>query len=138
MTPVELRLDHADRMLTGSRPDGPWPRCAIWLIRIALERAVSAAWTARYPGPEIHQMRNQLLVLVKVVDNDTQYRIGVLWDALSRAGHHHHYELTPTTAEIRSWLDEARALIARLESTMTPTDQAVRSPAPPERTSVTH
>lgn len=109
------RLAHAERMLTGDGPDGHWPRCSVWLCRTALERAVHSAWLRRYPGVEIHEMRTQLLALAKVVDADTQRRAGVLWDVLSRAGHHHHYELTPTTAEIRTWLAETRTLVAELD-----------------------
>lgn len=59
-------------------------------------------------------MRAQLLALRVVVDVDTQYRIGELWGALSRAGHHHH-ELSPTAAELRGWWVEAQTLVTRLD-----------------------
>lgn len=113
MTPD--RLDHAERMLTGDGPDGHWPRCSVWLGRTALERAVRQVWLDRHPGVEIHEMRTLLLAVATIVDGGTLRRVGALWDALSRAGHHHHYELTPTAAEIRTWLVEARLLVAALE-----------------------
>lgn len=105
-------LDHADRMLTG---DSRWPRCSVWLGRTALERAVRQVWLTRHPGVEIHEMTTLLLAVSTIVDAATVRRVGALWDALSRAGHHHHYELTPTAVEIRTWLVEARALVTALE-----------------------
>jgi hypothetical protein len=37
-----------------------------------------------------------------------------LWSALTRACHHHPYELAPTSGEVAGWLDEAERVIAAL------------------------
>jgi hypothetical protein len=33
------------------------------------------------------------------------------WTALSRAGHHHAYELSPTAAELGTWLESVDVLV---------------------------
>lgn len=113
---VHLRLRYADAVLTGNDITGVWPRCTAWLIRLALEHAMNQLWTASHPEMAQCPMRAQLLTLGAVVDTDTQHRVSELWRTLSRAGHHHHYELSPTTAELRRWLAEARILVTRLEN----------------------
>jgi hypothetical protein len=113
---ITLRLDHADRILATPDSGGLWPRGAVWLTRIALENSVRAAWKRRYPTSWVHGMDNQLLAMSRIVDDDTLRRVTMLWTVLSRAGHHHHYELTPTAAEIRGWLVETRKLIHRLDA----------------------
>jgi hypothetical protein len=113
---AERRLDQAESLLSTdiAALDGVWPRCAAWLIRLALERAVDGLWQERNP-PLIHvTKRAQLLALGRYVDADVQARAAWLWSALSRAGHHHHYELAPTLAELQSWLTEARAIAEAL------------------------
>ncbi|MGH3847141.1 MAG: hypothetical protein ACRDS0_37830 [Pseudonocardiaceae bacterium] len=110
-----LRLKYAGLLLTGSEFAGLWPRCTAWLIRLALEHALDHLWATSHPGVAECPMRSQLLVLRVVVDIDTQYQISELWGALSRAGHHHHYELSPTAAELRGWLVEAQTLVTRLD-----------------------
>lgn len=123
MTPdTALRLDHADRLLAVADADGLWPRGAVWLARIALETEVRAAWSRRYPQSWVHGMENQLLALVRIVDEDTRGRVAMLWTSLSHAGHHHHYELTPSPVEIREWLVQTRALIERLDEPTPRTD----------------
>lgn len=58
-------------------------------------------------------MRSQLLALAAVAGEDTGHRTTQLWNALSRAGHHRHYELAPTAGELREWLEQARRLAIR-------------------------
>ncbi|MFY9806778.1 MAG: hypothetical protein WAK86_05870 [Pseudonocardiaceae bacterium] len=113
---ARLRLDHAERLLTGADLAGVWPRCTAWLLRLALEHALAHLWMSRYPEVNSCPMRAQLLALTKVVDTDTQHRASELWQTLSRAGHHHHYELSPTAAELRTWLAEARVIVTQLDN----------------------
>jgi hypothetical protein len=113
-TDIRLRLDHAEELLTRSQLVSIWPRCTSWLLRLALERALAHLWSSRCPALGSCSARAQLLALGRFVDAETQHRVSELWHALSRAGHHHHYELAPTAAELHGWLQEARHLAARL------------------------
>lgn len=110
------RFDQAEIMLRTAGPGGFRPRCVAWLTRLGLERALDALWRRHNPVLIRCTKRAQLLALGRVVDGDTRYRAASLWSALSRAGHHHHYELTPTASELRSWLDEARWVAAVLHT----------------------
>ncbi|WP_300011100.1 hypothetical protein [Pseudonocardia sp.] len=112
---ARLRLEHAERLLDGPMLAGVWPRCAVWLIRLALEHSLDALWLARSPEVRRCSKRSQLLALGVVLDQATQYRVVQLWSALSRAGHHHHYDLAPTVAELRGWLAETSDIVTRLD-----------------------
>lgn len=114
-TGVTLRLRYAVTVLTAATGVTNWPRCATWLIRLALEGALIQLWRSRCPELMECSARAQLLALGKFTDADTQYRVSELWHTLSRAGHHHHFELSPTTQEIREWLHEAADLASRLD-----------------------
>lgn len=128
---VRLRLDHAEKLIGGDDAAAGWPRCAAWLIRLALEHALNAVWARRYPELVDATKRTQLLALAVVADEATHQKAAQLWSRLSRAGHHHHYELAPTAAELRSWLDEVRALAAHLDRLATATPA---TPCPPAST----
>lgn len=108
------RLDLAEKLLDGGRLAGVWPRCAAWLIRLAVEREIDDIWRRRRPEVLACNRRSQLLALGVVLDGEVRHRATALWTALSRAAHHHHYELAPTAAELRSWLREARRLCSDL------------------------
>jgi hypothetical protein len=92
-------------------------RIAAFLIRQALEGEVSAH-CARLVGCIDHpvRMRSRLLVLHALDESGVVGRIEYAWTALSRACHHHAYELAPTASELRylhslvTGLAEARAL----------------------------
>ena len=112
---VQLRLDYAETLLGDARATG-WPRCAAWLIRLALEHALNGVWANRYPGLVEANKRTQLLALAVVADEAVHQQTAQLWSRLSRAGHHHHYELAPTAAELRGWLDEVRTLAVLLDN----------------------
>lgn len=55
-----------------------------------------------------------VLALTGVVDKRLGRDYGELWATLSRAAHHHAYELALTSAELRGWLDDATRVVARL------------------------
>jgi hypothetical protein len=110
-TAPEQRLHHAERLLGRS---GVWARCAVWLVRLALEHALDRLWRSCRPELARCSMRAQLLALGKFRSPEVTRRVTELWDALSWAAHHHPYELAPTSQEIRGWLAEARLLVAEL------------------------
>jgi hypothetical protein len=112
---TKIRLDHAELLLAGPDFTAVWPRCACWLLRLAVEHALRQFWCSRRPEVADCSWRSQLLALRKFTDADTQHRVCDLWNTLSRAGHHHQYELAPTETELRRWLNEARLLAVQLE-----------------------
>lgn len=110
-----LRLDRAGELLGGDTLSA-WPRCAVWLIRLAVEHEIDDVWRRRRPELLTCRRRSQLLALGVVLDHEVQHRATELWTTLSRAAHHHHYELAPTAAELRSWLSDADQLCADLST----------------------
>lgn len=111
---ARIRLDYADTLLHAEQFTGMWPRCVCWLMRLALERELRQFWLSHCPEMAACSGRAQLLALGRFADEQTQQRASQLWHALSRAGHHHQYELAPTEAELLSWLNESRLLMAKL------------------------
>lgn len=97
-------LEAADQLLSsavrGTR--GAWPRACAWLLRLALEAAMDDYW--RRCHPEVLPMRArspQFLILDRYAGRPIAARAGYAWSALSRAGHHHCYELGLTVGELR-------------------------------------
>jgi hypothetical protein len=108
---TRLRLTEAERFLTRGAPGAAWPRSVVWLIRLALEHELDCFWTRRNAAVRrSRRMRSKLLALGVVTDRATGHAVAELWSTLSRAAHHHHYELAPTAAELRNWMDDAHAL----------------------------
>lgn len=115
---TQRRLDYAGRLLTEHTGNaGLWPRCSTWLLRLALEHAISAFWLVRQPELLECNMRAQLLALHRFIDQDTAHRTSALWHTLSYAAHHHDYELAPTVTELRNWHQEATHLCINLTAT---------------------
>jgi hypothetical protein len=104
MTPEQL-LSEADRLLTGPTADtgARWPRACAWLIRLALEKSLDQYWATVLPQAALCPMRSQLLLLPSYADASIAESARDAWTGLSRAGHHHAYELAPTAAELRGW-----------------------------------
>jgi hypothetical protein len=104
MTPREL-LEQAARLLSHPTTDtrGRWPRACAWLIRLALEEALDQYWARVLPAAAACPMRPQLLLLPSYADTSIAERACEAWAGLSRAAHHHAYELAPTAAELRGW-----------------------------------
>jgi len=100
-------------------PDSPVPaplrtRAAAFLARQALEAALDAYWKTRGLPLDRCSMRAQLVCLreySRSEDGTVAPAIEQTWGTLSRACHHHPYELTPTIAELRP-------AIAFLEATL--------------------
>ena len=111
-TPEDL-LDTARDLLSRSdaKAKGIWPRAAAHLCRQALEAALQEFWKERLPGLENMSMRAQLTCLSTYLDDDALAgRVAYTWSALSRACHHHTYELAPTGVELEGWMDTVRDL----------------------------
>jgi hypothetical protein len=91
---------------------GIWPRGAALLARQALEEALDALWRRRAPGLEQCSTRAQLLSLPGYLHrSDLAEQNAYAWSGLSRACHHHAYELPPTAAELESWIGAVEELI---------------------------
>lgn len=124
MTPREL-LDEAQRLLSEAVPGtrGRWPRACVWLIRLALERALNEYWAAVLPGAASCGMRAQLLLLPHYAGREVAREAADAWLGLARAAHHHAYELAPTAGELRSWHTAVTQLITDLRR---PHDSLIR------------
>ena len=85
---------------------GLWPRAAALLIRQALEEAVDSYWTARQLPLDSLPTQAQLVCLRMMTTDATQpAQLHETWGALSRACHHHPYELAPTAGELTTWIE---------------------------------
>ena len=120
---AEGLLRRADRTTAGL-----WPRASALLVLQALEATMLRVWEHHTLDLQACPMRTQLLCLRSYLqDAKVGARADHAWSALSRACHHHPYELAPTSAELQSWFSTVRELI---ESVGLPSDPpAARSPA---------
>lgn len=105
-------LDYADEVLDGHFTLGyRAPRTAALLARLALEDWLdeeSASWTA---GSVKHPTTNsKLVVLGRNRGAELGERARRAWHSLSRAVHHHAYELQPSPLEVRYLVRQVRAL----------------------------
>jgi hypothetical protein len=117
MTSDEL-LSEAGRLLTTVVPEsrGRWPRCCAWLIRLAMERSLDEYWARVLPDGAECSMRAQLLLLPRYADAHTVEDVTEAWLGLARVTHHHAYDLAPTAAELRHWLELVTSITARLRA----------------------
>jgi hypothetical protein len=98
----------ARRLLDRASPEtaGLWPRAAALLGRQALEMSVDEYWTARQIPLAACPTLQQLICLREYLgDADLAGRVHHAWNALSRACHHHPYDLPPSAAELQGWLE---------------------------------
>lgn len=85
---------------------GLWPRASALLARQALEQAVDRYWAEKGIALDRCSARAKLICLgERHEDRDLAALVGHAWQALSRACHHHPYELAPTASELLQWLD---------------------------------
>lgn len=105
-------LDLADAILDGSTtvPGASAARAAAVIARQVLEDAVErrchelAGTIARPTG------RSQLILIRELGDADVAANAQTAWDGLSRACHHHSYELQPSSAEVRMHIRAVREI----------------------------
>ncbi len=116
---TETLLELARRLLNepGMGPEGTGPRVAAFLARRALESALAELWKKQMPGVEHASFRSQLICLPLVLDNkglvaDTR----AAWHFLSRACHHHQYELAPVAQELEAWIGQVERLLTILDT----------------------
>ena len=118
MRPQEL-VDAAEEVLVepGDALFGSWSRASALLARGSLEAAIDLLWRTRAPLMADCSMAAQLLVLPSFLrDQEAARDAAYAWSALSRACHHHAYELPPTVSELRSLIGLTRRVNAAVEA----------------------
>ena len=116
MTPVQI-LAAADALAGPGRSGRAhgWPRVVAVLARHAIEEALRQYWALREPGMERCAWHAQLLCLTAYLSNRELAReAAAAWSDLSRACHHHPYELAPTANELHDLLDVAHRFAAEV------------------------
>jgi hypothetical protein len=112
ITTAATYLTNADRMLSTGAAGHAWPLAATWLLRLALEAALDDFWQHVEPSvTECRSRRAQILLLGGYAGPAVARRVGYLWWALSRAGHHHGYGLALTVGELRHLYGEVKAVM---------------------------
>lgn len=105
-------LSYADDVLDGRIVLGPRSaRTAALLARLALEDWVneqSSSWSAAHEKPPT--MNSKIVVLGRNRGADVGERARRVWHSLSRAVHHHAYELQPSATEVRHLVAQVREL----------------------------
>lgn len=111
---IESALSLLDRQAEDTA--GLWPHAVVLLARQGLEAALQTYWSLVAPGMEECSARAQLLSLREFLGEPTLAgRAHEAWIALSRASHHHVYDLPPTDGELRRWCATVREVIDRTE-----------------------
>lgn len=94
-----------------------WQRGSACLVRIALEQSLQEYWNRVAPSIAGCVMRHQLLALPAFAGAPRANVARSAWYGLSRAMHHHTYELAPTAGELLDWHHAVDRLIVELEET---------------------
>jgi hypothetical protein len=81
------------------------------LARQALEDALKGFWAQRAPDVAWLNMRAQLNCLGVLAAPDLARDMTFAWHELSRATHHHPYELDPTHEELGSLVAASQRLV---------------------------
>lgn len=90
---------------TRSGAPGLWPRAAALLARQSLESTLDEFWRLRGLAFDPRAGRRQQLICLRGYLLGAEKLTGRLhhtWAALSRACHHHPYELAPTVGELET------------------------------------
>jgi hypothetical protein len=82
-----------------------WGRAAAVLARQAVELSLDEFWAQRSPPMLESSARGQFLALrLYLPDEDMAAEGHATWSLLSRACHHHPYDLQPTRDEVLGWI----------------------------------
>lgn len=96
--------------------EGAWARAVALLTRQALETALDELWNLRGVALGHVSTHAQMLCLRSYLKDDSLAAdVRYAWAALSRACHHHPYELAPTTHELDRWIATTAALVSRIQ-----------------------
>ena len=116
MTGEASLLETADRLLREVVPGtrGLWPRTVAFLARAAVEHELAGFWARVQPEVAAAPMRAQLLLLGQYAGPEVARDAADAWGGLSRACHHHAYELAPTAPELREWLTTVQRVAGAL------------------------
>lgn len=101
-SPADL-LEAARALMARTRPEttGLWPRAAALLARQALEATVAEIWREKgLDDMAACGMRQQLICLRAYVKPEVAGALAESWAVLTRACHHHAYEVAPTVGEL--------------------------------------
>ena len=95
---------------------GPaWAQAVAFLARQSLEDAMDSLWPESASGLVDCSASDRLACLPYYLDDDDLARqVSQTWHALSNACHAHPYELDPTEAELRSWIDDVDRFLRRV------------------------
>lgn len=96
-------------------------RAAAVFARTALEHVVDSALVSRGHALTDAGMRVRLICLRTLVDQETGTIAEIAWGGLSQGCHQHAYELSPTWAEVRHYVDLVDKIAHRTVTTSTPT-----------------
>lgn len=91
-------------------------RAACWLARNALEDEVRALLNAKSLDVGEASMRSMVSCLESAYrddDPDLVFRVEYAWAGLSRASHHHAFELDPSAAEVRHLIEVVESVAGR-------------------------
>ena len=112
-------LEYARAILDGEQTVTPWRiRIAAFLTRQALESEIDAYCELLIaPMPFPVRMRSRLAVLHALDKTGFDRTAEYAWNALSRACHHHSYELSPTISELRHLHSKVAGLAAMRATT---------------------
>ncbi len=118
MSESDELLVTADRLLREvvPRTRGLWPRTVAMIVRAALELDLDDFWRRVQPEVVAASRRSQFLLLPTYADQQIARRAADAWYDLSRATHHHAYELAPTAQELRGWFRAAEEVRAGFNS----------------------
>jgi hypothetical protein len=107
-------LGYAEQVLNGTISLGArGPRTAALLARQAFEDwldELSASWSSEIVSDRPPTTRSKLVALGALHGMELGERAKRVWHALSRAVHHHAYELQPSVVEVRQLVGQVRSL----------------------------
>ena len=119
VAPQDL-LSMARQLLARASPEtvGLWPRAAALLGRQALERSIDDYWTARQiPLASLPTLQQLICLREYHAEPELAGRVHHAWNALSRACHHHPYDLPPSAGELQGWLETVEAWLSAAAKT---------------------